>query len=95
MGTHMNLWIAFGLLGQMLFTARFLVQWICSEKKGVSYIPVIFWYLSIAGAIILLVYALYRKDPVFILGQSVGLVIYFRNLMLIYKGNKSQSPSTR
>ena len=80
----MNLWVVFGILGQLLFMARFLVQWICSERRGTSYIPVVFWYLSIIGAIILLTYALYRKDPVFILGQSVGLIVYLRNLMLIY-----------
>ena len=85
----MNLWIVFGFAGQMLFGARFLVQWICSEKKKQSYIPLIFWYFSIGGGLILLVYAIYRKDPVFIVGQAMGLIVYVRNLMLIHQRKKS------
>ena len=81
----MNVWVIVGFVGQLLFGARFLIQWICSEKKKESYIPVVFWYLSLSGGSILLIYAIYRKDPVFILGQSVGVVVYLRNLMLIYK----------
>ena len=76
-------WIAFGLAGQLLFTARFLVQWIVSEKARRSTVPVAFWWLSIGGGLILLAYAIYRADPVFILGQSMGLVVYLRNLSLI------------
>ena len=83
-GTTMNGWVLFGFLGQMLFGARMLVQWISSEKKRESHIPVVYWYLSIAGAAILLSYAIHKKDPVFILGQSLGFVVYLRNLMLIY-----------
>ena len=78
-----------GFFGQGLFASRFIVQWIYSEKKGESHIPVIFWYLSIFGGIGLLVYAIFRKDPVIILGQSFGLFIYLRNLILIYK-NKNE-----
>ena len=74
-----------GFTGQGLFASRFIVQWIYSEKKGESHIPVIFWYLSIFGGIGLLIYAIFRKDPVIILGQSFGIFIYLRNLILIYK----------
>jgi lipid-A-disaccharide synthase-like uncharacterized protein len=72
-----------GLGGQMAFTARFLVQWIASEKAGRSTVPVAFWYFSIVGGTVLLSYAIYRGDPVFILGQSMGVIIYSRNLWLI------------
>ena len=74
-----------GLLGQGLFASRFIFQWIYSEKKGESAIPVIFWYLSVFGGIGLLTYAIFRKDPVIILGQLFGIIIYIRNLILIYK----------
>lgn len=85
MKIYLNPWVVFGFVGQALFASRFIVQWICSEKKGQSYIPVIFWYLSMAGGMILLIYATYKQDPVFIVGQSVGLFVYSRNLMLIHK----------
>lgn len=78
-----TLWVAIGLAGQALFTSRFLVQWIASERQGRSVIPHAFWWLSLAGGLTLLAYALWRQDPVFILGQSVGLVVYSRNLMLL------------
>ena len=77
------LWIAVGLLGQGLFFLRFFFQWIASEKHKKSVIPVSFWYFSILGGLILLAYAIYRKDPVFILGQSLGVFIYARNLYFI------------
>ncbi|WP_327794028.1 lipid-A-disaccharide synthase N-terminal domain-containing protein [Harenicola maris] len=77
-------WVVIGLGGQMLFTARFLVQWIASERARRSVVPLSFWYFSILGGLILLAYAIYRKDPVFILGQSTGLAIYGRNLWLIH-----------
>ena len=73
-----------GFIGQGLFASRFIFQWIYSEKKGESYIPIIFWYLSIFGGLGLLTYAIFRKDPVIILGQSFGIIIYLRNLILIY-----------
>ncbi len=76
-------WVAIGLVGQLLFTARFLVQWISSERAKRSIIPMAFWYFSIGGGLILLSYAIYRKDPVFILGQSMGVFIYLRNIWLI------------
>tara|TARA_Y100001970_G_C14169679_1_gene823410 strand:- start:668 stop:958 length:291 start_codon:yes stop_codon:yes gene_type:complete len=77
-----------GFVGQALFASRFIFQWIYSEKKGESYIPIIFWYLSIFGGIGLLTYAIFRKDPVIIVGQSFGIFIYLRNLILIYKKKK-------
>ena len=79
-------WVILGLSGQLLFTARFLVQWIASERARQSVVPVAFWYLSIGGGLILFGYAIYRRDPVFILGQSMGIVIYARNLWLIHAG---------
>jgi len=78
-------WLIIGMIGQILFGLRFLVQWICSEVKKESHIPLVFWYFSIFGGMILLAYAIHRKDPVFILGQSMGLIVYLRNLRLIYK----------
>ena len=80
--------LAIGFLGQGLFASRFVFQWIYSEKKGVSSIPIIFWYLSIIGGIGLLTYAIFRKDPVIITGQLFGILIYTRNLILIYKKKK-------
>ncbi len=77
-------WVTFGLAGQLLFMARFMVQWIASEREGRSIVPLSFWYFSIGGGLILFFYALYRADPVFVLGQSVGLFIYGRNLYLIH-----------
>lgn len=85
-------WVLIGLLAQFAFTARFLVQWIASERARKSVIPVSFWYLSLVGGLILLAYAIHRRDPVFILGQSVGSVIYIRNLWLIH-GEKRAQPS--
>lgn len=80
---HSSLWIAVGLIGQVLFTSRFLVQWIASERARRSLVPEIFWHLSLAGGAALFAYALWRRDPVFILGQGAGLVVYLRNLVLI------------
>ena len=77
------LFVGFG--GQCIFASRFIVQWLYSEKLGRSHIPVVFWYLSIIGGLTLLIYAIFRKDPVIILGQSFGIFIYMRNLYLIYK----------
>ena len=81
-----------GMLGQTLFFSRFLVQWVASEKKGHSVVPLSFWYLSIGGGGLLLIYALWRKDPVITLGQLVGLFVYVRNLMLIHR-HKSAQPA--
>jgi lipid-A-disaccharide synthase-like uncharacterized protein len=76
-------WVTFGLLGQLMFTGRFLVQWIASERARRSVVPVAFWWFSIVGGLMLLAYAIYRHDPVFILGQALGVFIYSRNLWLI------------
>ena len=76
-------WLAFGFLGQALFSARFVVQWIASERARRSIIPTAFWLFSLGGGVTLLVYAIYRGDPVFIVGQAAGLVIYLRNLSFI------------
>ena len=81
------LFLIVGFVGQGLFASRFIFQWIYSERKGESYIPIIFWYLSIFGGIGLLTYAIFRKDPVIIVGQMFGIFIYLRNLILIYKKN--------
>lgn len=80
-----HFWYIWGFVGQFVFASRFLVQWIASERKKKSYIPLAFWYLSLGGAIMLLSYAIWRKDPVFILGQTFGMIVYIRNLMLIYR----------
>ncbi|PIP72744.1 MAG: lipid A biosynthesis protein [Nitrospinae bacterium CG22_combo_CG10-13_8_21_14_all_47_10] len=86
-----NQWMIIGFVGQALFGARFLIQWIVSEKKGESTFPLAFWYCSIGGAIVLLAYAIHRQDPVFIVGQSLGSVIYIRNLVLIDRKRKSMA----
>jgi len=81
--TRETLWLAVGFTGQVAFTGRFVLQWLYSEYQKRSVIPVSFWYLSIIGSALLLAYAIYRQDPVFILGQSFGIIIYLRNLQLI------------
>ena len=84
--TTVQTWLLIGFLGQGMFTARFLVQWLASEKKKDSVVPVAFWWLSMAGGLTLLSYAIYREDPVIIAGQSLGVFVYVRNLMLVAKG---------
>ncbi len=81
-------WLVIGFLGQFMFSLRFLVQWFVSEKRKESVVPLSFWYFSLIGGLILLSYAIYRRDPVFILGQGAGVIVYLRNLMLIYKKRK-------
>jgi lipid-A-disaccharide synthase-like uncharacterized protein len=76
-------WLVIGFLGQALFSARFIVQWIRSEKLKKSVVPRAFWYFSLAGGVTLLSYAIHRMDPVFIIGQATGLFIYVRNLQLL------------
>ncbi|MGZ8161955.1 MAG: lipid-A-disaccharide synthase N-terminal domain-containing protein [Methylobacter sp.] len=83
-----TIWLAIGFLGQALFSARFLVQWLKSEKERKSVFPIAFWYFSIAGGFTLLAYAIYRQDPVFIVGQFIGLFIYFRNLYFVVGARK-------
>lgn len=77
------LWLGIGLFGQCLFMARFIVQWIVSERHGQSVIPISFWYLSLSGGLIVLAYGIHKLDPVIILGQLPGALVYTRNLMLI------------
>jgi len=86
-----TIWLVIGFLGQLFFSMRFIVQWIASEREKRSIIPIAFWYFSLLGGTTLLAYAIYRKDPVFILGQSLGVFIYLRNLYLIYKEKKLTS----
>ena len=80
-----KLWLIVGFGGQGLFSARFIIQWLKSEKMRKSVIPVAFWYFSLAGGITLLCYAIHKRDPVFIMGQMFGIVIYVRNLFLIHR----------
>lgn len=84
------IWVGIGLLGQLTFAARFIVQWIASERAGRSVVPVIFWYFSILGSIVVLAYGLHKADPVIIVGQLPGVLVYSRNLWLIHKGKNAQ-----
>lgn len=87
-------WLAVGFGGQGLFMSRFLVQWIVSERKQESVIPVAFWYLSIVGGLMLLAYAIHRVDPVIITGQLFGVVVYARNLVLIHRSQLVSATSS-
>jgi lipid-A-disaccharide synthase-like uncharacterized protein len=80
-----QIWLGVGFLGQAFFSARFLIQWIASERRGKSVVPRAFWYFSIGGGMTLLFYALWRRDPVFILGQGAGLFVYARNLYFVLR----------
>lgn len=82
------IWRGIGLLGQGLFFSRFLVQWVVSERRKESVIPLYFWYLSLSGGIILFFYAMHIRDPIFILGQSCGIFVYARNLVLVFRKKK-------
>jgi lipid-A-disaccharide synthase-like uncharacterized protein len=81
----MSWWVIFGFCGQTFFFMRFFVQWIASEKRKESVMPIQFWYFSIGGGVILLTYAIHLRDPVFIVGQAAGLFVYIRNLTFIYR----------
>ena len=81
-------WNILGLFGQALFASRFIIQWFVSEMERRSIIPVAFWYCSLAGGIVLFVYAIHREEPVFIAGQGLGLLVYLRNLRLIFREKK-------
>jgi lipid-A-disaccharide synthase-like uncharacterized protein len=87
-----DLWLIVGFAGQFVFAARFIVQWIASEREKRSHVPVQFWYLSLVGGAVTTVYAIHRRDPVFIVGQASGLVVYIRNLMLIHR-HAEQDPA--
>ena len=82
-------WLVLGFAGQAAFSGRFIVQWLASEREGRSVVPVTFWLLSIVGSMILLAYAVHRRDPVFVLGQATGVFIYLRNLHLIRREARS------
>ena len=85
---RLDWWVLLGFVAQAFFTMRFLVQWLASEKVGKSVIPMAFWWFSIGGGLLLLVYALYRRDPVFILGQGFGVFVYLRNLQFVLRARK-------
>lgn len=93
MSTTEIIWLGIGFLGQGVFFMRWVVQWLASEKHAESRVPIAFWYMSLLGGMITLAYAIYRKDPVFIAGQSVGAVVYLRNLILIARSNQAASTS--
>jgi lipid-A-disaccharide synthase-like uncharacterized protein len=82
-----TVWLIIGFLGQGTFFMRWVVQWISSERHAESRVPTAFWYMSLIGGLITLAYAIYRRDPVFIAGQSIGSIVYLRNLMLIHRPN--------
>lgn len=82
-------WVVVGLFGQVMFSMRFIIQWLTSEREKRSVIPDVFWWFSLGGGIILFSYALHRADPVFILGQSMGIFIYSRNLWLIHAAKQN------
>ena len=90
-----NIWLAIGFLGQGIFFMRWVVQWLASERSAESRVPLGFWYLSMIGGLITLAYAIYRKDPVFIAGQSIGTFVYIRNLMLIQKQSVSREAAQK
>jgi lipid-A-disaccharide synthase-like uncharacterized protein len=85
---RLDWWVLLGFVAQAFFTMRFLVQWLASEKVGKSVIPLAFWWFSIGGGLLLFVYALYRRDPVFILGQGFGVFVYLRNLQFVLRARK-------
>src|ERR1700739_4337444 len=85
-------WVILGFVAQGFFTMRFVVQWIASERARQSGMPVAFWFFSIGGGALLLVYALYRRDPVFIAGQALGLLVYIRNVYFIILNRREMSP---
>ncbi|MBO8127501.1 MAG: lipid-A-disaccharide synthase N-terminal domain-containing protein [Firmicutes bacterium] len=87
----LDFWLLWGFLGQAVFASRFIVQWLASERAKKSVIPIAFWLLSLGGSFMLLTYAIHIKDPIFILGQSTGFLIYIRNLTLIYKEKQAQN----
>lgn len=88
--TNFTWWAVIGICGQLLFMARFVVQWIASERAGRSVVPMAFWFFSIGGAAIVLAYGIHRRDPVIIMGQALSFFIYFRNLALIAKERRQR-----
>ncbi len=88
-------WLTVGFVGQALFTARFILQWLASERKGESVVPVEFWWLSLLGGAAVLCYAISRRDPVIVTGQGMGLVVYVRNLILLHRAKRVQTALVR
>ena len=86
-----GIWLGIGFFGQCLFFSRWIIQWIASERKAESQMPIAFWYMSLLGGLIILAYAIHRRDPVFIAGQGIGTFVYLRNLMLIYKNRRQMA----
>ena len=89
-----HIWLVIGFLGQGLFFGRWVIQWIASERKAESQVPIAFWYMSLVGGLITLAYAIYRKDPVFISGQGIGTFVYLRNLVLISRASQANQPAS-
>ena len=89
-----QVWLAVGFIGQAFFSMRFMVQWVASERKGESVVPVSFWFFSIGGGLTLFLYAVYRRDPVFMIGQGAGLFVYLRNLYLIQRKGRLAEAGT-
>lgn len=89
-----DFWLAFGIVAQLLFTGRFLVQWLASEKAGRSVVPMAFWFLSIAGGMMTLIYGLVKREPVIIMGQAFAVFIYFRNVILILRARGADKAGT-
>ena len=89
--TRLDWWVLLGFVAQAFFTARFAVQWLASERAGKSVIPIAFWWCSIGGGLLLFVYALYRRDPVFILGQGFGVFVYLRNLQFVLRERRQRA----
>ena len=90
---RLDWWVLLGFLAQAFFTMRFLVQWLASERVGRSVIPIAFWWLSIGGGVLLFIYALYRRDPVFIAGQGFGVFVYLRNLYFVLRDRRRGMPA--
>jgi lipid-A-disaccharide synthase-like uncharacterized protein len=91
--TNLDWWVLLGFAAQAFFTMRFVVQWIASERAGRSVVPLAFWWFSIGGGLLLLVYALYRRDPVFIAGQAFGVFVYLRNLFFVLREQRRDAPA--
>jgi lipid-A-disaccharide synthase-like uncharacterized protein len=90
---NLDWWVLLGFVAQIMFTLRFIVQWIASERAGHSVVPLAFWLFSIGGGLLLLVYALYRRDPVFIAGQAFGVFVYLRNLQFVLRDRANRAPA--
>ena len=89
-----DLWVLFGLVAQVIFAMRFVVQWIASERAGRSVMPVAFWFISLGGGLLTLIYGLVRREPIIIIGQVLAVFIYLRNLMLIYRPRKDDGSAS-